>query len=506
MTKSGSRNSILIALAGAIITIALILNFRIFNGQSKNNQILKKHPNIILLMADDLGWGDTGFNGNPVIKTPYLDQMAKEGIQFNRFYSACAVCSPTRASVLTGRNPYREGVFTANAGILRPEEVTLPELLKTEGYMTGHFGKWHLGTLTHTEKDSNRGRPGNLKEYNPPALHGYDYAFVTEAKVPTYDPMKKPVNRFDNKGWSYLKEGEAYEPYGTFYWDIHGNKITDNLDGDDSRIIMDRVIPFIEQATKEDKPFLAVVWFHAPHMPFVAGPKYQQMYRDQDTLMQNYAGCISAMDDEIGRLRAFLKEKGEDSNTMIWFCSDNGPENGSPGITGEFLGRKRSLHEGGVRVPGILVWPQKIQKGFKTDIPCVTSDYLPTIMDVLVINKSKAPYQLDGISLLPLLDGKMITRPRPIGFCFGNQASYSDNQYKLYAQNGKFDLYDIVNDPSETENIEATETSIMEKMHAELLKFVSSCHLSFEGDEYGTASFDKLGQTWRDPLKNAEDK
>ena len=168
-------------------------------------------------MADDLGWGDTGYNGNPVIKTPQLDAMASEGIRFNRFYSASAVCSPTRASVLTGRNPYRTGVFFANEGILRPEEITIPELLKGEGYLTGHFGKWHLGTLTHTENDANRGRPGNIAEYNPPKLHGYDVAFVTESKVPTYDPMKKPVKGAKTIGWNSLEKDEKYEAYGTYY-------------------------------------------------------------------------------------------------------------------------------------------------------------------------------------------------------------------------------------------------------------------------------------------------
>ena len=212
-------------------------------------------PNIILLMADDLGWGDTGYNGNPIIKTPNLDIMASEGIRFNRFYSASSVCSPTRASVLTGRNPNRMGVFTANVGILRPEEVTLPELLKEEGYSTGHFGKWHLGTLTQTEKDANRGKPGNTKEYNPPSLHGYNAAFVTESKVPTWDPMKKPVGRSKQAGWDYIKDGEPYEPFGTHYWDINGNKVTENLDGDDSRVIMDRVIPFIEKSISDKSPF-----------------------------------------------------------------------------------------------------------------------------------------------------------------------------------------------------------------------------------------------------------
>ena len=121
----------------------------------------QKQPNIIFIMADDLGWGDVGFNGNKIIKTPHLDQLANDGIIFDRFYAGCALSSPTRANVLTGRNPFRTGVFTANEGILRPEEITLPELLQQQGYMTGHFGKWHLGTLTYKEKDANRGRAGN---------------------------------------------------------------------------------------------------------------------------------------------------------------------------------------------------------------------------------------------------------------------------------------------------------------------------------------------------------
>jgi len=261
-------------------------------------------------------------------------------------------------------------------------------------------------------------------------------------------------------------------PFGTYYWDIEGKKVTDNLEGDDSRVIMDRVLPFIEQSVKNEIPFFAVVWFHAPHMPCVAGPKYQAMYKGQNPLMRNYAGCITAMDDQIGRLRAFLKEKDIDSNTMIWFCSDNGPEDGNPGSTGGFRERKRSLHEGGVRVPGLLVWPQKITKAFVTDIPCVTSDYLPTIMDIMKISKSRTPNQLDGVSLLPLLEGQMKERPKPIGSCYLSQVSYSDNQYKLYSRNGKFELYDIVNDPSEAKDIELAEPALFENMKKNFLSLL----------------------------------
>lgn len=460
-------------------------------------------PNIILLMADDLGWGDTGYNGNSVIKTPHLDEMAREGVQFNRFYSASAVCSPTRASVLTGRNPHREGVFHANDGILRPEAITLAELVKAKGYVTGIFGKWHLGTLTHTEHDSNRGRPGNIKEYNPPALHGFDSAFVTEAKVPTYDPMKKPVDRYDHKGWSYLREGEAYEDYGTAYWDIYGEKVSENLSGDDSRVIMDRVIPFIDQAVDADKPFLAVVWFHTPHLPVVAGPKYHEMYKGESELMRNYAGSITAMDKQIGRLLSFLDEKGEASNTMLWFCSDNGPEVDVPGSTGGFRERKRSLHEGGIRVPGLLLWPEKIPVGFQTDMPAGTVDYLPTILDALGISETEIPYELDGISLLPLLESKSEERSRPLGFLFQNQASYSGNQYKLYSRNGEFSLYDIIKDPFETTDIADSELILMRRLKQELMELISSSESSFRGNEYGTESFDRLEQGWVNPLEPA---
>ena len=457
-----------------------------------------RQPNIILIMADDMGWGDTGYNGNTIIKTPFLDQMADEGIRFDRFYSASAVCSPTRASVLTGRNPYRMGIFTANCGILRTEEVTLPELLKAKGYTTGHFGKWHLGTLTKDEKDANRAGPGNTKEYNPPALHGYDVAFVTESKVPTYDPMKKPVTGFKREGWDYLKEHEDHVPYGTYYWDIEGNKVTENLEGDDSRVIMDRVVPFVSEAVNKKQAFLAVVWFHTPHMPCVAGPRHQAMYKEYDGLTRNYAGCITAMDEQIGRLQEQLKKLGADANTMIWFCSDNGPENGNPGSSGGFKEQKRSLHEGGIRVPGLLVWPEKIKEAFSTDIPCVTSDYLPTIAEIVGVDRKDMPYNSDGISLKGLIDGQMKQRNAAIGFCFGNQAVYMNDENKLYLNRKQALLYNMKTDSKEKSPLSNQETS--EQLQKELEEFVSSCHSSFNGDEYGTQSVDKLQQKWECPL------
>ena len=150
-------------------------------------------PNIILIMADDLGYGDVGYH-NPIIKTPSIDKMAKEGVQFNRFYVSVPVCSPTRGSILTGRNPYRYGIYSANVGHLKKEELCLAEVLKAADYRTGHFGKWHLGTLTTAETDGNRGRLNDSSHYSPPWRNGFDVSFSTEARVATWDSLVTPAN------------------------------------------------------------------------------------------------------------------------------------------------------------------------------------------------------------------------------------------------------------------------------------------------------------------------
>lgn len=176
-------------------------------------QINPDTPNIILIMADDLGWGDVGFNGNHYIRTPTLDDIAKNRAQFNRFYSASAVCSPTRGSALTGRHPERYGITHANVGHIKNEEITLAEALKGQGYSTGHFGKRHLGTLTVKERDANRGGLGGAKDYSPPWENGFDVCFSTESKVPTWDPMVTP-----DKSSRDIGNRIPGEHFGTYYW------------------------------------------------------------------------------------------------------------------------------------------------------------------------------------------------------------------------------------------------------------------------------------------------
>jgi len=442
---------------------------------SKNKAIDK--PNIILCMADDMGWSDPGFNGNKIIKTPNLDAMAKAAMRFTRFYSGAPVCSPTRGSCLTGRHPYRYGIFFANAGHMLKEEFTLAEVLKTQGYTTGHFGKWHLGTLTTKEKDSNRGGPGGAKHYSPPWVNGFDVCFSTEAKVPTWNPMKNP---------------DTNEPYGTYYWKQDGTKVTENLQGDDCRVIMDRVVPFIQNATDKSKPFFTVIWFHTPHLPVVTGPKYRKIYSQYSEDEQHYYGCITALDEQIGRLRSQLRQLGIADNTMFWFCSDNGPEgkDGKHGRTrgsaGPLRGRKRSLFEGGVRVPGLLEWPDRIKAGRITDIPCSTSDYFPTVLDVLGFKMKGQPQPIDGVSLLPLINGKMVRRPVPIAFESKNQVSLTDNRYKIYSSDkGKtYMLFDLLEDPGETKDLAAEKPQILQSMKATLVKWRKSCQDSLAGKDY----------------------
>lgn len=449
------------------------------NGQEQEKHEQPKQaprPNVILVMADDLGWGDPQcFNSNSPIKTPNIDAMAANGLKFHRFYSAAPVCSPTRGSCLTGRHPYRYGIYSANVGHLKADELTLPEALKEIGYTTGHFGKWHLGTLTKEFPDANRGGPKNKEHFAPPSEHGYDISLATESKVPTYDPLFQPRNA-PSTAWDALTTNDDSIPYGTRYWDESGQNI-EGLKGDDSKIIMEAALKFITNAVNREQPFFTTIWFHAPHLPVVADPNYAKLYSDYDTYHRNYFGCITALDAQIGRLREQLRNQGIAENTMIWFCSDNGPEgkaSNSPGSAGHFRGRKRDLYEGGVRVPGIVEWPGKIRPQ-TTDFPAVTSDYLPTVFDFLEIPIPDKP--IDGISLRPLIEQSTNTRNIPIFFQSAKQLSMVTDQYKLISVNqGKtWQLYDLTNDAEETRDLIDDFPEEAAKMKNELEAWVESC-------------------------------
>lgn len=453
-----------------------------------------KHPNILLIMCDDLGWGDVGFNGNTIIQTPNLDRLSQQGMIFSRWYAAAPVCSPTRASSITGRNPNRMGIPTANSGHMKEEEITLPELLKKAGYTTGHFGKWHLGTLTRMMRDANRGNPRDSSHYSIPTQHGYDQYFCTESKVPTYDPMIKP-KEFDTErgeslryGWRAIEgNSRGLENYGTYYWDDPESLVLDHLEGDNSKIIMDRVIPFAESAISAGKPFFSTVWFHTPHLPVVASQRYRDMYPDKTLKEQLLFGTITAMDEQVGRLWDKLESLGVADNTMLWFCSDNGPERGTPGLSGPFRERKRSLYEGGVRVPGFVIWPNQIQGGSTTDFPGVTSDYLPTILQLLDIDYPDPNRPVDGISLHQVFAGKAIKRKKAIGFQHRTGArSWVSHQYKLIkpSKDKSYELYDLLADKEEQNNVAADHPKVVAKMQKALEAWEEACKRSTEGADY----------------------
>ncbi len=424
-----------------------------------------------MMMCDDLGYGDTGFNGNTIIKTPSLDAMAKSGVIMTHFYAAGPVCSPTRATCLTGRHYNRMGVWSANKGHLPRQEIIISEILKEKGYATGHFGKWHLGTLSKTLSSKGANRNPSL-HFSPPWEHSYDESFVAESAVATWNPGTG--RRAKNNPYYY-----------------NGKITTDNLEGGAGRVVMDRAIPFIEKAAKENKPFFAVIWFNAPHEDIVAGPEYLKMYKGYGEAA-HYYGCITEMDEQVGRLQQTLKKLGVYENTLQFFTSDNGPEGSPPkkgtrraGSAGPFSGRKRDIYDGGVRVPTLTVWPGKITPDTRIDVPAITMDYFPTIAKVVGVPLPSRPY--DGIDMMPILTGSTQKRTTPIPFAYGTLGALVDGKYKLITNgtSGETDvLYDLSRDVREENNIISQHPEKAIEMKKKIIAFFNSAAKSAAGKDY----------------------
>ena len=453
------------------------------NGSLKGADRPAGRPNIVLCMADDQGWGEMGYYGHPALKTPVFDEMAAKGLRFDRFYSGAPVCSPTRASVMTGRHPNRSGVFLWNYAI-RPEEITIAQLLKKAGYRTGHFGKWHLGPV---KADS----PVNPKKC------GFD-EYLSHDNFFEIDP---PLSR------------NGADP------EIHK--------GESSEIIVAEAMKFITKVREENRPFFVVVWFGSPHGPYRATEKDAAMYAGvKDINRRNRYAEITAMDRAMGQLRTGLRKSGLARNTLLWYCSDNGiPKNSGP--TANLRGSKGNLYEGGIRVPAIIEWPAVITKPKISTMPCVTSDIMPTVLDLLGLDPPDRP--VDGISLRPLIEGQMTTRSKPIGFWkyphktqqknrpwmdpdrlkgttptanrdsiqflnfhhpkpltenFPGEAAWIDNRYKLVTNGKKNELFDIAADPLEKKNLAKDKPEITAKMKGRLEAWQASVERSLAGQDY----------------------
>ena len=250
-----------------------------------NRQITNRPPNIILLMADDLGYGDVGFNGNKIIKTPHLDVMAKSGVRFSRFYAGGPVCSPTRGTCLTGRHHFRSGIFSASQGYLPEEEITLARICKSVGYTTGHFGKWHLASMSKTGLTMPEYYENRERKYGPPWERDYDVSFTTECNVPTWNPSdtdgyewESPLPHRQQLGWGEVPHRYDWESTLPFWY--NGKLVKDDLKGSAAKVVMDRAIPFIQNAAQNNQPFFTTIWFLEPHEPVVAGPEYCEMYQE----------------------------------------------------------------------------------------------------------------------------------------------------------------------------------------------------------------------------------
>ena len=414
-------------------------------------------PNVVLCMTDDQGWGDVSYNGLQKIRTPNLDAMAAAGLRFNRFYAQQS-CSPARASVMTGRHPNRMGVFWPGM-LFRTQEITIARAVKTAGYATGHFGKWHLNGVAGPGKviaDSNPFSPRNV---------GFDESFS--------------VSNYFELDWTFGRNG-----------------VPEKVVGDGSEAIVAEALKFIGQVSKRKRPFFAVIWFGSPHVP------HRPLPADLETAGgSGYYGELVAMDRSMGTLRSGLRKLGIADNTLVWFCSDNGgwfdpvrPD--AHGTNAGLRGRKGDMWEGGIRVPCVIEWPAKIRQPVATDVPAGVIDLYPTLVDLLQIKVPNQVQPLDGISLVPLLDGKMKARPKPMGFWQyrGNlpnfntnsgPAAWSDNRYKLVkpAPN-QWELYDLTADMAETNDVADKQPEVLHRMKAELEAWQLSVIRSYHGKDY----------------------
>ena len=426
-------------------------------------------PNIVLIMADDQGWGDTGYNGHPELKTPNLDALAASGLRLDRFYAAHCNCSPTRGSVMTGRHPNRYGTFQPGAPI-RAQELTVAKVLQSAGYATGHFGKWHLN-----------GKNGDKNTTQIPGR-----------AILANDPLSPGKMGFDE--WVSADNFFDLDPV------LGRNGVPEKLHGDSSDVTTDEALKFIRKQATAGKPFLSVVWFGSPHVPHLALPADKAAYSALSEKEQNYLGEITAVDRSVGRLRAALRELKVADNTLLWYCSDNGGHEG-PKSTGYLRGEKGSLWEGGLRVPGIIEWPARIAKPFISAIPCSTLDIYPTVLEATGALAQHQIQPLDGVSLIPLFDHQTDPRSKPIPFWDHGtgHAAWLDWPYKLHIKpvttrytKSKLDrdlpatlLYDVSKDPKETTDLAAQEPERVTKMTAALQTWKTSVEKSLTGADYG---------------------
>ncbi|MFM8580324.1 MAG: sulfatase-like hydrolase/transferase, partial [Planctomycetaceae bacterium] len=387
--------------------------------------------------------------GHPVIQTPNLDAFAKQGLRLTQCYSASAVCSPSRSALLTGRTPYRNGVFTwiaEGAPVhLRPSEITLPGLLRQAGYATCHSGKWHLNGLF------------NQAGHPQPGEHGYDWWLATQNNA---DPSHLNPRNFVRNG----------RPVGP-------------LEGYSAPLVVAEAVRWLRTEWKRDQPFFLAVWTHEPHYPIASDPRYEALYPElTDAVQRAHHANVTQLDAAFGELLRELDGLEVAQNTCVVFTSDNGPEGDGVktpgrGSTGGLRGRKRDLHEGGIRVPGLVRWPGQITPGSVQSAPVIGSDLFATLLAVAGV-APPTDRVLDGVNVLPQWRGEVarVERPQPLYWRLdmapNARIALRDGDWKILgnADRTRFELYNLGEDERETTDLSDREPERFAELKRRLLE------------------------------------
>jgi arylsulfatase A-like enzyme len=399
-------------------------------------------PNIVFIMADDLGYADLSCCGRRDYTTPNIDRIAERGVRFTQAYANSAVCSATRLALITGRYQYRlplglEEPLAGKTDVgLPPEHPTLPSLLRDAGYATALIGKWHLGMPP---------KFGPLKS-------GYQEFWGIRTGAIDY------YSHRNARGEDDLWDGDAAVHQSGYLTDLLG----------------DRAVAMIEQRASDKRPFLLSLHFTAPHWPWEAPGDQAESERLLGSRLRHYDGgtqatyarMVQAMDRQVGRVLRALDVNGLSGNTIVVFTSDNGGERFSD--TWPFTGVKTELLEGGLRVPALICWPDRIRAGQTSDQVTITMDWLPTLLEAADIAPD-ADHKPDGISLLPVLSGQRATVPRKLFWRYKTNAQRAarDGDFKYLKIRDNTFLFDVVADPRERANLKERRRDVFDRLVAD---------------------------------------
>lgn len=409
-----------------------------------------RSPNIVLIMADDLGYGDLSSFGAADLRSPHIDSIAEDGLRLVNFYANCPVCSPTRASVMTGRYPDLVGVpgvirthATDSWGYFDPQAVTLPQLLRRSGYHTALIGKWHLG----------------LTPENHPRQRGFDFfhGFLGDMMDDYYHHRRHGLN--------YMRKNFA---------EIHPT-------GHATDLFTQWTVEYIQRRQESSAPWFVLLTYNAPHTPIQPPAdwleKVRRRHPDMSPKRAQLVALIEHMDDGVGRVLRALRDTNQVDDTIVVFVSDNGGDARVGGQCGPYRGGKQDMYEGGIRVPAAVRWPGKIAAGRESTATLLTMDLLPTLCAAAGV---AVEHKIDGLSFLPALeDDAQEVAPRTLFFVRreGNQRYQGQDYYavrqgrwKLLHNNphAPLELYDLEADPQETHDLAAEQEAVVRRLAFQL--------------------------------------